>query len=496
MQDKQIAAATDADSYNPERAKQSNNWDPELLKVQFDQRSKKQQTSTSTKASIEVILSEFQIDSPSLTPHYKEYRWRLTRLMKKQFEATWVVNWDPLIRNYLYIRCRGMLRQLYLSQNGNSIRSSYQDWDNLLDEDHNPIYQKLCWEFHSTYFLKENPESMDDKDFMRFRLGCVDRRMSLLDFTKCLKIYSPEEMGEKYFSDYIWSGARVSSAITPNGEDDFFDASKVWEEFRKRSSSVSSRWSNPEGMSVLDVDDVGLRFLHLVLTHSFTHRTEDTNKVTLSDLWFMKKIGSKHTRVCIPYCVAYYLKNWATGVVVDPNSPICGGHFVTLIAHHLGVKCDPASELTLERRTISCRKYLEANVIHYLYPEDEEELKKEEEGLKKEEEEEEEEFKKEEEPKEEEEVVVDSEEQRGAQPEMISWREEIFVQPEGSPLRKRIEILRRQLDKIVKRHLKQVDTLTEMIQDLKLKHPDEEETHHHNISLRLADIVLQLKRLS
>ncbi|XP_071701025.1 uncharacterized protein [Rutidosis leptorrhynchoides] len=200
---------------------------------------------------------------------------------------------------------------------------------------------------------------MSDKDFMRFRLGGNDRRMSLAEFTRCLEIYSPKQMDEQHFSDYIWSGARVSDIM--NEKD--FDPNSVWKEFNSSSSSWS--WSPRDHRdgnkfpSTIDMDDIYCRLLHMVLTLNIFHRAEDTDKVYLSGMWYLKQIRSK-THVNIPYCVAYYLRHLAAA-----NNPICGGHFVTLIANHFGIKRDESVRfIKYPTGTISHIECRDANVIY------------------------------------------------------------------------------------------------------------------------------------
>ncbi|XP_071706168.1 uncharacterized protein [Rutidosis leptorrhynchoides] len=274
-------------------------------------------------------------------------------LIKKKVVAPCGVDWEPLENERLDMKLTGMLTQHYKLYDGGRTYF-YEDLKELVDKHAQlPIYTELCCEFHSTYLLKEQPKSVDDNEFMRFKLGGMDRQMSLMDFTRCLQIYSDEQMGGQHFWGYIWSGSRVS-AIS-KWEEDFSNTDKVWKEF----SRSGSTWS-PGQVSFSDVDMVSLRLFHLVLTRNITHRTVDNNMVSLSDLWFLENIRTL-THVNIPYCVAYYLKYLATDL--HSNSPICGGHYVTLIARHFLVKCDAYDEELLERRLIGASEYSEANVF-------------------------------------------------------------------------------------------------------------------------------------
>ncbi|XP_071706660.1 uncharacterized protein [Rutidosis leptorrhynchoides] len=294
-------------------------------------------------------------------------------MINKKVVAPWIVDWEPLTKECLDSVLNSLLTQYYRPYVGKIC--FYEDWKELVVKHAElPIYPEVCREFHSTYKLKVKPNDMDDKEFMRFKLGGKVQRMSLMDFTRCLKIYTRKQMDEKHFRDYIWLGARVSDmneddylykkadcgrGVSDMNEDDFhyYKADQFWEFISKSSGST---WS-PGNVSCLDIDFETLRLSHLVLTHNITHRTEDTDKVLLSDLWFLHKMMSIDKRVNIPYCVAYYLKHWATGV--DRNSPICGGHYVTLIAHHLQVKCDEEESLLDRRRSISVSEYNNAKLL-------------------------------------------------------------------------------------------------------------------------------------
>ncbi|XP_071700762.1 uncharacterized protein [Rutidosis leptorrhynchoides] len=298
------------------------------------------------------MLSLSQLESEfSLVPKYNE---RLKGLRQKGYDVNWDVDWELLSEVGLYMTVEELLRQRYEKPqpNGNN-NYCYRDWKELVNKDAY-IFPELCLEFHSTYSLKEEPEDMNDKDFMRFRLGGKDRRMSLAEFTGCLKIYSPKRMDEQHFNDYIWSGARVSDIMN----EEAFDPNSVWKEF-----GSSSSWPPRDGNkfpSTIDLDDINCRLLHMFLTLSIFHRAEDTDKVYLSDLWYLKQIRSKDTHVNIPYCVAYYLRH-----VAAADNPICGGHFVTLIADHFEVKLDESARFKkYPTGTISVKECEDAKVIY------------------------------------------------------------------------------------------------------------------------------------
>ncbi|XP_071741795.1 uncharacterized protein [Rutidosis leptorrhynchoides] len=239
----------------------------------------------------------------------------------------WRVDWEPLDFVGLYESVEGLLRQKYAHGNNNEF-SYYDDWLELIHcTDEYNVSKELCVEFYSSYKFKENVEGMNDEEFMRFELGGRPHQMSLKDFTSCLEIYSKERLSD----DYIWSGVKISTHALKR-----FDPNTVWKNF-----SSSNSWSDPAldngcdftNNSVLSIDKVEFRLIHMFLTHTIFYRTQDRDKVYLSDLWYLEQIRSKTTHVNIPYCVAYYLYHFATA----DKKTMCGGHFVTLIARHLGV---------------------------------------------------------------------------------------------------------------------------------------------------------------
>ncbi|XP_071705166.1 uncharacterized protein [Rutidosis leptorrhynchoides] len=275
----------------------------------------------------------------------------------------WRVDIDLLMSAGLYDKVDNILKQQYYLQpnaNGDGTDNEFDEWMNLVFSDA-PVSHELCHEFHSSFKLKENLEDMNDKEFMTFKLGGRPHQMSLEDFTMCLTIYYPEDLREQHVRDYIMSGTRVSDAIN-----DGFDAINVWKKF-----SSSSSWSHHNGdvdfmsIDMDDDDDVEFRLIHMLLARCIFHRTKDLDKVYLSDLWYMEQIRSK-TQVNIPYCVAYYLKHFAVTTGGDGQRIICGGHFVSLIARHLGLfeyDVQTVGNDKLYCGLITCGQYRKAKII-------------------------------------------------------------------------------------------------------------------------------------
>nr|GEW28829.1 hypothetical protein [Tanacetum cinerariifolium] len=84
-----------------------------------------------------------------------------------------------------------------------------------------PIIQKLCHEFYSTYEFDKvcDDDELKTKKIIKFRLGGRAHSLTLLEFTRRLGLYHAEELDEEGFYVYFQGGLR---------SDEYFNAQEYW----------------------------------------------------------------------------------------------------------------------------------------------------------------------------------------------------------------------------------------------------------------------------
>lgn len=137
-----------------------------------------------------------------------------------------------------------------------------------------PIYMEWCLEFFSSVVVKKeitNEEVMTDK-FLRFRLGGVEREVTLYEFGKLLGIYSKEEMNSDHFEKLVTNGGRVVGD---------FDADAFWKEISGEDVIVYGK------KRVWKIKDPLMQVFQKILVKSVFNREYHEQYVLDAELWIL-----------------------------------------------------------------------------------------------------------------------------------------------------------------------------------------------------------------
>ncbi|GJW62887.1 hypothetical protein Tco_0112222 [Tanacetum coccineum] len=148
-----------------------------------------------------------------------------------------------------------------------------------------------------------------------FRLGGVEREMSLLNLGWRVGLYSERESIDVATLSGLRRAETVNSThlthlFWPSISDDGFNVGNTKENF---------------------IRDPRIKLAHQCIMMTITGRKETTNRVTEIDLFYLYCIFGEGGVCNIPYCFAKYLKG------VRDESVIFGGMFVTKIAWSFGL---------------------------------------------------------------------------------------------------------------------------------------------------------------
>ncbi|GKB00192.1 hypothetical protein Tco_0828185, partial [Tanacetum coccineum] len=164
-------------------------------------------------------------------------------------------------------------------------------------------------------FARMRMEHRDDVDVV---LGGARRRLSWRQFILVLGLHI-EEMESPSFARYWSESERM---ILGKG-----DLHNYW-----RDISTDGDFLGPPASYTL-IRDLVLRLCHQMMAHSIARRSQAPEKVTLTDLFYLRGIdvGSFN----IPYLLARYLRRFAAGR--KSGAHISGGQFVARLAEHFGL---------------------------------------------------------------------------------------------------------------------------------------------------------------
>ena len=165
----------------------------------------------------------------------------------------------------------GPLRNLLVQKWGDShVKDIYRPFEKIFNLEET-VYPKLMLEFFCTikYKKKLGRRGLDDEDFMKFRLGGVDRCLSVRTFTAALGIYTQEEMDKPLFYDYIGGGRALGY--------DTVQESSEWREIGNKKWASSKRVVN-------EIVDPMIRILHNFLAYSVTQTGASKEKVNSNAL--------------------------------------------------------------------------------------------------------------------------------------------------------------------------------------------------------------------
>lgn len=263
---------------------------------------------------------------------------RLNRLYFREIDVPRIMD-RRIMRN---LGCEEVLEDMLLVKVviGHEYVTS-QMWKRAL-EIKEPIYMEWCLEFFSSLSVKKeiSDEGILEDKFMKFRLGGVERSVTLLEFGKLLGIYSEQEMGSTTFEPLIMIGEKTIWN---------FDADEFWKEISGEDVRVYGK------RRVWKIRNPMLQVLHKVMVKSILHREYNEQYVLDLNLWILYVFFKNHhlSNLNLAWLIALHLGD---GAVTAGGTRICSGHMVTRIAKSLGLFNEEEMELFGE--PVMC-KYVE-----------------------------------------------------------------------------------------------------------------------------------------
>ena len=181
-----------------------------------------------------------------------------------------------------------------------------------------PIHMEWCLEFFSSLLVKKEifDEGLLTDEFMKFRIGGVERSITLLEFGKLLGIYSEEDMRDVNFERLVMEGERMIGN---------FNADGFWKEISGEDVRVFGK------KRVWKIRNPLLQVLHKIMVKSVFHREYDEQYVHDVDLWILY-VFDRHQHLSHLNLAWFIAKHLGDGAVTAGGTRICSGHIVTWIA--------------------------------------------------------------------------------------------------------------------------------------------------------------------
>ncbi|MFS7988743.1 hypothetical protein Hanom_Chr11g01038461 [Helianthus anomalus] len=247
------------------------------------------------------MLPRFQtlITHPWLQfPNGSPRRKCLAALLKKQFAATWTLDWDTLKKLNLHHRARDAMGPI---------------WLRFFSIKH-PQYRELCLEFLSTYEFHTPCMDYRYTRSITFRMAGVERSCSLIEFAKRMGLYTDEEMETDVFSKGL---IKLPDDVTPE---------QVW-------AQIGEGPYRADLLKNTQLRDPFHRILHRAIALSIGERKLHPGVISQKDLFFLYCFVKP--AVCN---VAYMLASYFTSCMgTMPTTYICGGSYITQLAKSYGV---------------------------------------------------------------------------------------------------------------------------------------------------------------
>ncbi|GJY01830.1 hypothetical protein Tco_0359982 [Tanacetum coccineum] len=197
----------------------------------------------------------------------------------------------------------------------NTDHFSGPQWANLF-QINKPIFRELAREFFASFEFDATPCRYDPlHKGVAFRLGGVEREMSLLDFGWRVGLYSERESRDVA----TLSGLRNAETV---------NSTRLTHMFLPTIGDGGYNVGNTKAKSIRNPR---IKLAHRCITMTITGRKETTNRVTEIDLFYLNCIFGEGVVCNIPYWLANYLKS------VREKSVIFEGMFVIRIAWYFGL---------------------------------------------------------------------------------------------------------------------------------------------------------------
>ncbi|GKC40980.1 hypothetical protein Tco_1053364 [Tanacetum coccineum] len=182
-----------------------------------------------------------------------------------------------------------------------------------------PIYVEICQEFYSTYEFDEVcvDDELQTKKIIKFRLGGHTHCLTLLEFSRRLRLYQAVELEEDGFNVYFEGGLR---------NDDNFNAQDYWLSISQEDNLGLSRSHTSTIRKPI------LRVIHKMITYGLCQRTTRYDKVQKNNLWLLSMFDARHQNgyANVAWVIARWIKRKGAGT--QKESQICCGQFISKLA--------------------------------------------------------------------------------------------------------------------------------------------------------------------
>ncbi|GJX53365.1 hypothetical protein Tco_0281734 [Tanacetum coccineum] len=205
----------------------------------------------------------------------------------------------PHEQRHKFLRYKGLLME-HLDEASVSVFTN-RAWRRMFDI-RGPLVHELILKFFSTFRFKHAILDLDTCWTLQFQLGRVRRRMSWWEFIIALGLHTEEEMQTAGFEVY-WAGS--ARQIPDKGD---------LRDYRMGISSVGDFLGTTPSYTL--IRDPILRLCHRLITCSIAGRSQTPEKVTVTDLFYLRglNIGS----INVPYLLVRYLRL----TVIAPELPV------------------------------------------------------------------------------------------------------------------------------------------------------------------------------
>lgn len=187
-----------------------------------------------------------------------KHRPHMQKRLEKQVHPCKSWDFSPLEEAGELEPIRAILRHEYYHQ-GTSHRYVLEDWENLffIRED---VYPLITREFLATLYVKFTERN--SKSYMKFRLGGVDRAMSMMEFAHVLGIY--RELPGQVLKDYL------ARCVIPDSD---FSYPKAW-------ARIGNEPFRPSKITASRITDSRVRCLQRLIANTVNFRKESNEKVS------------------------------------------------------------------------------------------------------------------------------------------------------------------------------------------------------------------------
>ncbi|GKE53099.1 hypothetical protein Tco_1488255 [Tanacetum coccineum] len=263
-------------------------------------RSTRGQASSSRKETMEEKVCKFRLFD------YEDHQMNYDNLVGHSIHPRDVVDWE-------FLSNKGLAQSFFSSINTDTF--SGPQWVNLF-QINEPIFCEPVREFFASFEFDASPCRYEPlHKGVTFRLGGVEREISLLEFGWKVGLYTKRESKDVV----TLSGLRRVETVNFTHLTYLF-----W-------PSIGDNMFNVGNTKAKSIRDPRIKLAHRCIMMTITSRKKTTNRVTEIDLFYLYCIYGEGVVYNIPYWLAKYLKG------IRDKSVIFGGMFVTKIARSFGL---------------------------------------------------------------------------------------------------------------------------------------------------------------